>query len=155
VFCIKNEFLSQKNLMFDFPVTVEAEILAKHTTRRLFFSQNNRVDDMLSTLGAVKKRAQSCGSWWNGPSGLDWLARPNNAWPLFFPNFFISINAYFLFFKKLNYIYINTSSLFYLFFRETLLNDRDFLVMCLIFEEIFPIHLWSFFLIFCIDEIYF
>jgi len=99
---------------------------------------------MLSTLGAVKKRAQSCGSWWNGPSGLDWLAKPNNVWPFFFPNFFISINVYFL--KKLNYIYINTSSLFYLFFRETLLNDRDFLVMCLIFEEIFPIHLWSFFI---------
>jgi hypothetical protein len=99
---------------------------------------------MLFTVGAVKKRAQSCGPWWNGPSGLDWLVRPNNTWPFFSPNFFISINAYFLFLKFL-IIFTLIPLLSFILFRETLLNDGDFLVMCLIFEDVFLIHLWFFF----------
>jgi len=154
VFCVKNRFLSQKNLVLDFPATIVAEILAKETTRCLLFFKKNRADDMLFTVGAVKKRAQSCGPWWNGSSGLDWLVRPNNAWPFFSPNFFISINAYFLFFKKL-IIFTLIPLLSFILFRETLLNDGDFLVTCLIFEDVFLIHLWFFFLIFCIDELYF
>jgi hypothetical protein len=44
---------------------------------------------------------------WTGLLGL------TTSDPFFSYFFLISINAYFLFLKKLNYIYINTSSLFY------------------------------------------
>jgi len=53
---------------------------------------------------------------------------------------FISINAYFLFLKNL-IIFTLIPLLSFILFRETLLNDGDFLVMCLIFEDVFLIHL--------------
>jgi hypothetical protein len=53
------------------------------------------------------------------------------------PFFFISIK----FFKKNLIIFILISLVFFILFRKPLLNDDDFLVMCLMFEDVFLIYL--------------
>jgi len=61
-----------------------------------------------------KGRSRAGLPWWNGQGGLA-ATRPSNAWPFFLLFFLFQL----MLLKKINYIYINTSSLFY-FFLESL-----------------------------------
>jgi len=75
-----------------------------------FFFKKNKVDDMSFALRVVKKRAQLqvCQH-----VGLNEMGQAQQRLTLFFLFFLFQLMHFFIFLKKLNYIYINTHSLFY------------------------------------------
>ena len=78
------------------------------------------------------------GPWLYGLGRLACLLKPNNVWPFFS----LIVLFMFFFFKKNLITFILIPLLSFILFRGPLLNNIDILIMRLIFEEFFMIHLW-------------